>query len=843
MPDVDPRLREALDDLQGYLSDRLAPVLVADAFEILLEYPPALTAEHLRIWSYLQFQGRGGTTPISDILYHAMKKIQQLEVHELVPTERFAAYLAGLALAVLEACPEGERARLAGQLQHLRDSAWAATSIVDRLHLPGSAGALAEQRSPYPAALPAPPAAAAPAAGPSAEEVRDLRRFTLALERALSGLAIGGVGGVGGAGGAGAMGADALSQQLLVLAASGARNDGDLEARLARLRAAGVATPAAPELFRSLIGAVPDWAVAQPAGSHGSASGSIEALHRAVKMGGEKWQELLKASAEQFNGGSYGRAWALLDLADRMQKDGEVDPRTAEIARGNAHEAYEVTALLQATADRKNWPMLRRLLGFFPAWSVRELLDSMVFQPEAKRRRLILALLEIWGADARPLVLERLDSSVAEQSRAANAWWYQRNLVLLLHRIPRSADEDVRRELDLVAPFSALAHHPSFQKEAIQALAVLPGFAGVPTLVQRLAECERALDAPAPVHPAEEIWKVQSAIAGALARSGSVSARRVLLDHALARRQKDGDTLGRLRELGRIDLADDRETTERLLAAMRELAPRKVFGIVVGRRDEELATVARALAATTTPAVQRILAELAVQLPHLQLDRQQVAAGAEVAATAGGAAGGSEGEADGFVAAPPADNAPLGGRGSLSGDLELFGLAGLLQTFAQSETSGRLVLRGGQGRALGEIVLHRGKLVECHAGRLAGDMAIYQLLEMPSGGTFEFARLEPGTTTPAGVREVMGALMEGMRRYDELRRLLVVVPDRLRLGAGTARPTSPADESDGNFVRQLWERVRAGATVAECEAAVAADSYRIRSLLAHWLEEGSAAAA
>ena len=79
MGELDQRLQGALEDLQGYLADNLAPLLVADAFETLLDYPPALTAEQLRIWSFFQYQGRGGVTPISDILYHAIKKIQQLE--------------------------------------------------------------------------------------------------------------------------------------------------------------------------------------------------------------------------------------------------------------------------------------------------------------------------------------------------------------------------------------------------------------------------------------------------------------------------------------------------------------------------------------------------------------------------------------------------------------------------------------------------------------------------------------------------------------------------------------------------------------------------------------------
>src|SRR6187549_3695991 len=139
MGELDQRLQGALEDLQGYLADNLAPLLVADAFETLLDYPPALTAEQLRIWSFFQYQGRGGVTPISDILYHAIKKIQQLEVHQLVPPERFEGFLGGVAIALLEVCPDSERDRLAGQLRHLRESVGGATALVSRLH--GAAGA------------------------------------------------------------------------------------------------------------------------------------------------------------------------------------------------------------------------------------------------------------------------------------------------------------------------------------------------------------------------------------------------------------------------------------------------------------------------------------------------------------------------------------------------------------------------------------------------------------------------------------------------------------------------------------------------------------------------------
>ena len=39
-------------------------------------------------------------------------------------------------------------------------------------------------------------------------------------------------------------------------------------------------------------------------------------------------------------------------------------------------------------------------------------------------------------------------------------------------------------------------------------------------------------------------------------------------------------------------------------------------------------------------------------------------------------------------------------------------------------------------------------------------------------------------------------------------------------------------------LRDMWTKVKGGTTAAECEQAIAADPYRVRVLLAYWLEEG-----
>jgi hypothetical protein len=82
-------------------------------------------------------------------------------------------------------------------------------------------------------------------------------------------------------------------------------------------------------------------------------------------------------------------------------------------------------------------------------------------------------------------------------------------------------------------------------------------------------------------------------------------------------------------------------------------------------------------------------------------------------------------------------------------------------------------------------------------------------------------------------------MMEGIRRYDELLQLTVLIPDTVRLKAKTAKPTKLDEEKDGMLFRELWNAVNTGATPVECEALVPVDAYRVRRLLAHWLETGA----
>ncbi len=176
-----------------------------------------------------------------------------------------------------------------------------------------------------------------------------------------------------------------------------------------------------------------------------------------------------------------------------------------------------------------------------------------------------------------------------------------------------------------------------------------------------------------------------------------------------------------------------------------------------------------------------------------------------------------------------------------SGELELFGLPGLIQNFAESGTFGSISFKDSVGAIAGEIVLYDGKMKSCQARGLTGEEAFYQLLERPFAGSFFFERAseDSGGKPPGPLPEFLPLCLEGMRRYDELQQATALVPDDLKLKPTEVRPEHHPDELDGMFVNRLWKLASGGATPGECEAALKADSFRIRRQLAHWMETGA----
>src|SRR5205823_14050953 len=88
-------------------------------------------------------------------------------------------------------------------------------------------------------------------------------------------------------------------------------------------------------------------------------------------------------------------------------------------------------------------------------------------------------------------------------------------------------------------------------------------------------------------------------------------------------------------------------------------------------------------------------------------------------------------------------------------------------------------------------------------------------------------------------KDILGLILEGMRRNDELQRLSALVPDDMTLAKTNFKPTTHEEEDDPVLAREVWIKASSGASIAECERQLATDSFRVRRLVAHWLERGA----
>jgi len=834
--------RQALDELQRYLSDQLPPLMVADSISLLLERTPELAAMQIQAWTAGQYRGHRSNLPVSSYLFHALMKIHAMGEFKLVPREALDRYLESLGRILLETyCPEEEREVLAGNLQLLGQTEAGLSSAVELLHLPGGAGPVALGG----AVSGAGGAALGGAPALSEEAARGLRRFSLLMEQlsrmprvpVLASSAV-------------PESQGNLISQILTTAAVSAQTSGELNEYLARLRQMGV-EPRTDEVFKLLARALPGWGILSsseasagppadgaPAGSSGDgaaeprraadrSSGPLEAMHKLIALsedvqeGARRFSEMMQAAVAQFNGGALGTAVAMLELAKRIVDEKRLDPHTLKGILQRAHETLSGDRLAKLAEKPDKHAFLRRILSFFPAMQPRGLLEQLEHEPRRERRRLLLALLEVHGEPARAAAYEDMKAALAGTGPGVDPY-HLRNLVYMLRRVPRPVEQPWDEELDGVIRLSGPDFPPIVRKEALATLGQMKHERAEQTLIGRVRELEDLLLGPAePRDGREEVALLLDRAVYALSRFGTHNAWRAVVDHGLKTQPQLGDTAARLGNLAGQDLSADAETVARLLRALREALPLKVLGFAIPRGHAAAGHLVRALSGTTTPAVHHALDEIVRRFPDTDF-----------------AAAASKGLASLGAAMRPAEAAIT----ALSGDLELFGLPNLLQSLADSHVTGTLVLADLNGETIGTLNLEGGRLRNCHVGPLRGNEALYQLFVKPGPGTFVLRSRRDGThdseqTEPP--RDLLPLVLEAVRRHDEYHRARAMVPDGAVLKATGAKPRRPAEEQDVNFMRQVWSKVTTGATPEACEAAIASDSFRVRTLIAHWVEEGS----
>jgi hypothetical protein len=822
---------EAIELLRDFLSDRITPLDASEPVEVLLRCPPEVVAMAIRGWAGAQRAGLDAGIPFADYLYHCVEKIHSLGELNLVAMEQLGPFLTGVCKLLLSFCPPEDRPALHRSLLLIGKSeptAATAASIVHRR--PGSQSA---------------PAAGTPAAAgaSSAETNASLRRVSLLLERFTAQH-----------GRPGSPERSALLSQIVSAAASGSKSGQDLELAFDALRNHGVEVQT-DEIFRALGRQLPEWlvpgvegAVPAPQSVSATAMHKLVAAARDPAEGSRRFHEMVESAVAQFNEGSVTRAATILAVARRVLDERLVESGSEEAFLHAAHESLDPKALQRFADSPHLHEPLRKVLAFWPELQISSLLAEVI-SDGGPERRLARSLLVAHGPDAYRAGIERLRSLLAEAGGAAEGHAL-RNLLQVLATLRRPETPVSDAEHELIGELATRDGPVPIVKEAIGLLGQMKHRKTEQVLIGRLESLtQRLLREPAETRSNRDGVLLLDRLAVALANVGTRRALVAVVEHSLHSDPKLGDTLGRLDPLGKLDLTPHKPVVERLLQTLESKLPRWILRLLFRGGQTDALHLITALAGTRSPEVQAMLESVARRFTKDEIGQAAAAAitRSEAVETPPPSVGLREAlpeqavpaDAPGAAAAPvPAvAEAP-----AMAGDFELFGLPILLQNLAESKATAVLALQDAEGRTLGELHVDEGEVVRCKVRHLEGDDALYQLFEVPFAAAFTLVKRKPGTLQAGRnmrTSQILPLILEASRRFDELQQACAVVPDGTRLRATAGRKTLPAEDPDLELARMLWGMISQGATPEVCENALQADSYRIRRLLAHWLEESA----
>ena len=799
-PQPSPELQVALFDLQRYLLDQIPPLTASDAVETLVAAPPELLMRQLHNWAMEQARHQDATQ--GDLLFHALRKIHFVSMLKLIDRDMMEAYLDRVLPLALQVCPADERDMLKTSVVALRNTI-TVEAPTGTVHISKSDGGKPK----------------ATVRGAVSDAVtRTTKRLGMIVERLAKHIP----------GSSAPQGSQPQPQpqpaaELVSMAAASSTSEEELRDYLGQLGSyTGETDPL--KLFHVLAAAVPQWEIAAPA--EAKPSSAIEAMHKIIALTNDSQEsarrvrELMSEAVANFNNGGLGAAVSMLELAAQVIREKKIDASTVDRIYHDAVESISAEQLRKYTENKTKHGALRRALGHLPSLNRDSLFEQLRGEQRPERRRSLLGLLEAYGAEARARALTELEIELNRPGNEVDTY-YLRNVIYLLHRIPRESEENTDKELELLSRATARGQNIYVIKEAVIPLGYVKSDGAVKALTMRLAELEATLlRKDISLYPMEEMQKVLDRITAALGRIATPSALLTIARHGMKPNPLLGDTRGRLAALSQHDLSFDEQTVDVLIKAIRDDLPAKVLGRILTSNKPPPLKIIEALSGTRAEKVDALFTELAQKFADHDVGRAAAAALVRL---------GSTSEASGTAKA----------GATLTGDLDFFGLPSLMQSLADQQATGIVTLIArGTGQTAGKLLFSGGKFGDAQVAHLRGVEALYQLLEKPPTGTFAFV---PHSSPPKSrdLYEIMPLLFEGIRRHDELRQMQIFVPDDLTLRPTATKPTPDAEETDPAVIREVWVKASSGAPVSQWEPTIAVDAYRVRRLISRWVEEGA----
>lgn len=610
--------------------------------------------------------------------------------------------------------------------------------------------------------------------------------------------------------------------QMLTMAAASSKNGQQLNDYMEQIRP--LAGAAGGNVFVILGGALPSWDLPQLPGTH-KPPAQIGAMERIIDLADpaaamDRFRELVNAAVEKFNDGALPATLWVLDVAQDTITEKNLEVLTVNQICAEAVDRISSVQLRKYVENKRQHAALRIALDFFPTLSIENVFKQLRGETRAEKRRWLLGHIEAHHEAGRAFALAELGIELA---RADVDTYYLRNTIYLLHRIPHEHEnsDDTAMETAALERASARGQNIYVIKEAATALGRIKTDASLLALTTRLAEFEAILlRGDTAMYPTAEMQKLLDRIVSSIARIGTPAALLTVARHGMKANPFLGDTRARLAGLSQHDLSFEEGAVEVLLKALRSEIPGKLLGRLLPKKQEGTVQLIEALTGTRSDAAEDLFQEIAQRFPEEEIGR--AAAKALEMRT---------------IAAKPSRNDP---GATLAGELEFFGLPSIVQSLAEMRATGMVKLTTKQGQTVAGLAFVEGKFLNAQKGTLRGVEALYEILERPLAGKFAFvphpiekmkSNLEP--------QEIIGLLLEGVRRHDELQQLIAFIPDTLKLTKGTAKPTPHPDETDASLVREIWLKASSSTTLAEWDSQIPTDSYRIRRLIAHWLETGA----
>jgi hypothetical protein len=800
-PDV--KISEALSAIGQYFSDMIPPVQAVEPLTIMLKQPAQLMVSEIVNWMPARHEGNDTSASVADYLFHAVSKLYYLAHLQLISKQALTPYLDSVKQLLLDYCPPENRQLLLENFNHLGMSETAMAAPIGFIYR--------QMRS-----------------GGSESEVPEVQRSEQPINRRLSilrnrlrsmvrqpGLP------------ARNESREDLVPHLIATAAADFQSVDEFRDFQEDLRSLEM-DAGTDQIFRTLSHSLPGWMIAAASVDVvRSNNPAIQAMCNIVHLAGnsyesfKRFQDMVYAAIEQFNTGSLARAATMFDLALGIDSDNKLDPDAVTRVRKTAHELLDLNRLRSLAKESGKHRLLRKILNFFDEFSVKNILNNLQTEEKRDRRRLLLDLLETHGGEARKMAFERLKELTAAAELPTD-WYFARNLVCILNKIAPVGDVPPKMEAELIAPLFQLSMPVPLVKEAIRLAGQIKCEESEELLVSFADRLEKvAFESAASGKDPTRWLSLLDRTIFALAHYGSPKGYGRVVKHGISRHREFGDTAARLAYLSGQDLTSDQESLALLIQFLKSNTPHKLLGVTIRKHYEPVIHAIRALSSTPAPAVRQAFEDLAAQFPETEYGQAADIALKEFEAS---------------------DKSGIPAERVLTGDLDLFGLPDLLQQLNLLQVAGTLTLKDAKGNLIGTLSLIAGRLHDCSAGRLRGEEAAYQLLEKPIAGTFVFhGQRNAGVQHRAeeeGIPELNSILSEGMRRYNELQCARALVPDFALLRQKGPEPIWRPDEEDSDLFNLLWQKTAAGASPEECEAAYPADSYRIRVLLARWVEEG-----